>query len=141
MAFKRRRTTFTMAAATHSVDIGLGAAVARVHRIEIKGDDADVDTNATFALTDAEGRSLLDALALDAGTDDSSVLATSQTYSTVGVGRNLTAIEAEVVDRDGDASADTEGLYAPPIAVSPVTLDVAAGTSGDAYEVTLFVEV
>lgn len=132
-------TTGGSGTGTATIDLGLGFAYAEVLRVEFKGDDANVDTNNTFAITDAEGRSILDALALDAGTDDSSVKATSQSFSTVGVARSLTSIEAEVVDRDGDASADTEGLYAPLIAKSPITIDLAAGTDGDVHQVNVFV--
>src|SRR3972149_5975421 len=131
MAYKRRRTTITMAGATATKELGLGAAYGRVVKVEVKGDDADVDTNATFALTDAEGRELLAAFAIDGGTDDSTALHTSQDFSTFGVGFSPPAPEAAAVDAAGDASADTEGLVNHPIAKSPVTIDVAAGTATD----------
>jgi hypothetical protein len=141
MSIKRRRTTITMAGATASVDLGLGAPYGKVFKVEIKGDDADVDINATFAITDAEGRKVLAATAVDAGTDDSTALTTSQDFSTVGVGFYLGPIESTIYDAGGDPSADTEGVAPGMVAKSPVTIDVAAGTATDVYEVTLFVEV
>lgn len=141
MTIKRRRTTITMAAATGSVDVGLGSPYARILKFEVKGDDADVDLNTTFAIVDAEGREILAAVALDAGTDDSVSLHTSQDFSTVGIGNYLTAPEVDVIDAAGDYSADTEGLVVPPIAKSPVTWNLAAGTATDVFELTLFVEV
>lgn len=142
MTIKRRTVTLTTdSGGNASAELGLGAAYAKVLKFEFKGDDANVDVNNTLALTDADGRSIVDAIALDGGTDDSSIKATEQSYSTVGVGRFVTSIEAEVLDRDGDASADTEGLYAPPIARSPLTVALASGTEGDVHRVHVFVEV
>lgn len=140
MTIKRRRTTVTMAAATGSVELGLGAPYARVLRFEVKGDDGDVDNNTTFAIADAEGRAILTAIALDAGTDDSTPLTTNTDYSTVGLGYNLIFDEAKNLMSSGAIGTDNVG-GAPPIAKSPVTISLAAGTSGDVFEITLFVEV
>src|SRR5512134_452329 len=100
MAFKKRvapllttGTTGGTGAGTAQTEVGLGAAYGLVLGFEFKGDDADVDTNNTLKLTDADGRVILAATALDAGTDDSVTLLTNQTYSTVGVRRMLTVEE------------------------------------------------
>jgi hypothetical protein len=142
MAIKRRRGTITTGAAgTGTLELSLGAAYAELLKVEFKGDSTDVDTNNTWAITDADGRAALVATAIDAGADDSTALQTDPTYSGAGRGIWLSAAEANVVDAGGDFSADTEGLVAPPICASPVTIALAAGTSGDVHEVTLFVRV
>ncbi len=141
MAIKKRTTTYTMAAATGSCTLGLGAAYGKVLKVEWKGDDADVDTNATIGIVDADGRQILAATAMDAGTDDSSARHTGQTYSTVGIGLYLSPNEADGIGADGSAVATAEGLSSAPIAQSPVTIAFTAGTSGDVYQVSLFVEV
>ena len=140
MAIKRRRTTVTMAGATASVELGLGAPYGRPLRFEVKGDDADVDTNATFAITDAEGRLVLTAIALDAGSDDSTVKATNQDFSTVGLAYALVNDEAKSLMSSGAVGTDNVG-GGPLIAKSPLTIDIAAGTATDVYELTVFVEV
>ena len=140
MALKRRRKTITMAGATGSVAIGLGAAFARVLRIEVKGDDANVDADTTFAITDADGRLVLTAIALDAGTDDSTVKATDQGFSTVGLAYALVNDEAKSLLSSGAVATDNVG-GGPVIAASPVTVALAAGTSTDVFEITLVVEV
>lgn len=131
-------------------NIGLGAEYGRVLKFEFKGDDADVDTNNTLQLIDANGRQLLAALALDGGTDDSTALNTDQeciigtavtTVSTFGVGYYLGPNEVDVIDESGDASANTEGMTVGVIAKSPVTAVLASGTDGDWHRVALFVEV
>ena len=141
MTIKRRRAVLTMAAATGTKEIGLGAAYGKIFKVEIKGDDANVDNNGTFAIADAEGREIMAAKALDPGTDDATALHTSQDYSTFGVGFYLAPNEVDVMDSSGDVSVDTEGVVPGVVAKSPVTVSVASGTSGDAFEITLFVEV
>jgi hypothetical protein len=142
---KRRKVTLTTgvdgATGTAAGLISLGAPYAKVLGFEFKGDDANVDTNNTLKLTDADGRIIFAATALDGGTDDGTVKLTSQDFSTVGLRKMLTVAEADVIDQAGDASADTEGVVAPPIAKSPVTVNIAAGTDGDVHEVSLFVEL
>jgi len=130
-------------------NIGLGSAYARVLGFEFKGDDADVDTNNTLELTDADGRLLLVATAFDAGgttsdeyTEQEAAIGTTvSAASTVGVFRIVGYPEALYVDAAGDASADTEGMVAGVFAKSPVTATIAAGTDGDWQRVTLWVEV
>jgi hypothetical protein len=148
MAIKKRTATLvtgtTGAPSTGEADIelGLGAAYARVFKVEVKGDDANVDSNAQFAITDADGREILVATAIDGGTDDSTALKTEQSYSTVGVGFYLTAIETDIKNgEDGVSYSETEGLFAAPLARSPVTINITAGTDGDEHRVHLFVEV
>lgn len=144
MAIKSRSITLTTGTdgptGTATGELGLGAAFGRILKVEFKGDDANVDSNNTLAITDKDGRVIFAATALDAGTDDSTSKNTEQGFSTVGVGFYLTAAEAEVRDRGGDASADTEGLVAPPVARGPVTIDIAAGTDGDVQKVILLVD-
>jgi hypothetical protein len=144
MAIKRRRVTLTTgtdgATTTASGDISLGAAYGRILRVEFKGDDANVDVNNTLALTDAEGRIVLTAIALDAGTDDSSVKATNQDYSTVGVAYALVNDEAKSLLSSGAVGTDNVG-GGPCVAASPVTVDIAAGTDADVHQITLYVEV
>jgi hypothetical protein len=151
MTIKRRRvelTTGTTHAGAGAVagearrELGLGAAFGKIVKVEFKGDAADVDANNTLEILDAEGREILVATALDGGTDDSTALKTSQDFSTVGVGFFLTAIETDIRNgEDGVAYTATEGLFAPPVAKSPVTITIAAGTDTDVHEVTLLVEV
>lgn len=144
MAIKRRRVTLTTGTdgptGTASGDISLGAAYARLLRLEFKGDDANVDINNTISLTDAEGRLSLTASAQDGGTDDSTVKATNQSYSTVGVAFALVNDEAKSLMSDGTVGTDNVG-GGPLIAASPVTVDIAAGTDGDVHQITLYVEV
>jgi hypothetical protein len=124
------------------LEVGLGAAYAKVFKVEFKGDDSGVDANNTLTLTDADGREVLVATALDGGTDDSTALKTEQDYSTVGVGFYLTALETDIRDADaGAAYSATEGLFAPMLARSPVTITIESGTDGDEHRVHLFVEV
>lgn len=146
MTIKARKASLTMAAATGSVDIGLGAAYGRVLKFEVKGDDANVDSNNTFEILDADGRIVFTATALDFGSDDSTAKTTAQvnfagSANTVGLGYYLTPIETTVIDAGGDAEANTEGPPDGMFARSPVTCNFAAGTSGDVYEITLLVEV
>jgi len=140
MAIKSRRKTLTMAATTGSVEIGLGAPYARLLRLEVKGDDANVDADSTFALVDADGRKALVAFEIDAGADDSTVLDTDQGFSTVGKAFALVFDEAKSLMSTGVLQTDNVGGGAL-IAKSPVTCSVAAGTSGDVFEITLIVEV
>ena len=141
MAIKRRRKVVTVAGTSESIDIGLGAAYARVLRVEIKGDDANVDAGTTFAITDAEGRLVLTAGDMgDAGRDDSTTKRTSQVYSTVGEGYSLVYDEALTWHSAGALATDNVG-GGPLIATSPVTVALASAVDGDAFEITLFVEV
>lgn len=142
MAFKKRTITLTTGGAgTASGELGLGAKYGRVFKVEFKGDDADVDTNNTLAITDNSGRKVLAATALDGGTDDSSALMTEQSYSTVGRGFYLGPVESDIVDQGGDFSANTEGQPYGVLAESPVTVAIASGTEGDVHRIHLFVEV
>lgn len=140
MSFHRKKKTHTMTGATGSFNMHLGAQYVRVHKVEIKGDDADVDSNTEFTITDADGRLVMASKAVDAGTDDSSVLATSQDYSTVGKGYYLCPNEADKIGVDAAAITDNQGSGSGVLARSPVTVAIAAGTSGDAFEVSLLVE-
>lgn len=140
MAIKARTKVLTMAATTGSVAIGLGAAYARLLRIEVKGDDADVNASTTFAITDAAGRKPLTAVAIDGGTDDSTPLDTNTVYSAFGVGRDLVNDEAKSMMSTGVLGTDNVG-GGPLIAKSPVTVSAASGTSGDVFQITLIVEV
>jgi hypothetical protein len=144
MAIKRRRVTLTTgtdgATGTASGTISLGAAYGRILRVEFKGDDANVDVNNTLELVDAEGRLCLTAVALDGGTDDSTVKTTNQSYSTVGLGYPLVNDEAKSLMSSGAIQTDNVG-GGPVIAASPVTVNIAAGTDGDVHQVTLYVEV
>lgn len=141
MAIVRRRTTITMAAATASKDLGLGAPFARLIRVEIKGDDANVNDATTFSLTDDEGRLVLTAVDVgDAGRDDSTTKRTSQSFSTVGEAYTLVNDEALNLLSSGAVATDNVG-GGPVIAKSPVTIGVASGTSGDVFEVTIYAEV
>lgn len=131
--------------------IGLGAVYGKVLAFEFKGDDTDVDSNATLELKDADGKLLLTAVALDAGTDDGTVKNTQQNAiigttvsvaSTFGVGFDLVAEEDKVMGADGVATTDNVGAGSGGrFAKSPVTATIAAGTNGDWHRVTLWVEV
>lgn len=133
-------------------NIGLGAAYGKVMSFEFKGDDADVDTNNTLELTDADGRIIFKATALDAGTDDSTLKNTEQeaiigetvaAASTVGVRFGLSEDEDSVYQ--GSAGALTTDNVGPAglgiFAKSPVTATIASGTDGDWHRVSLWVEV
>lgn len=131
-------------------NIGLGAEYGRIVGFEFKGDDADVDTNNTLALTDAKGRIIFTATALDAGTDDSTLKRTSQedvigttvsAVSTVGVSFQIVEEEDRVYGQDGVLTTDNVGAGGPVFAKSPVTATIAAGTDGDWHRVGLWVEV
>lgn len=145
MAIKRRRVTATTgtdgATTTFSKDISLGASYALIYKIEIKGDDTNVDSSAGYTVTDAEGRLLLTLAAFDAGPDDSSTKATNQVYSTVGRALWLAPLETDVVDAGGDFSANTEGNAGPVVAASPITVAQTGGTDGDVFQITAYVEV
>jgi hypothetical protein len=148
MAIKRRYarlttgTTGGTGTGTAQARIGLGAPYGTVLGFEFKGDDANVDANNTLALTDADGRLVLKATALDAGTDDSTLKRTSQDFSTVGVRGGLVEDEAEVYQGSAGAkTTDNVGAGGGILAKSPITVDIAAGTDGDVQEVALFVEV
>lgn len=134
------------------VNIGLGAVYGKVLGFEFKGDDADVDTNNTLALTDASGRIIFKATALDGGTDDSTLKNTDQesvigtavsAASTVGVRFALTEDEDSVYQGSAGAlTTDNVGAAgAGIIAKSPVTATIASGTDGDWHRVGLYVEV
>lgn len=129
------------ATTTGSKTVGLGAAYAKVLKLEVKGDDANVEATATILVTDADGRIIFSDSGLDFGTDDSTSKQTEQGYSTVGLGIYPVPVETEVIDRLGDPSADTEGVSPALIARSPLTVALSSGTDGDAYRVHVFVEV
>lgn len=140
MAVKRRAKQYTMAAATGSTEIGLGTPYARILRLEIKGDDGNVDDTTTLELIDGEGRLILTAFDIgDAGRDDSTTKRTSQTFSTVGEAYALVNDEALSLLSSGAVGTDNVG-GGPVVAKSPVTVNFAAGTSGDVFEVALYVD-
>lgn len=148
MAIKRRVGTLTTGTTggtgtgTARLSIGLGAVYGKVLAFEFKGDDADVDTNNTLALTDATGRLILKATAFDAGADDSNEKATNQDYSTVGIYRSLIDDEDNLIQGTaGAASTDNVGGVPGRPAKSPIQVDIAAGTDGDVHQVVLWVEV
>jgi len=150
MALKRRvaetlvtGTTGDGVTTTAQTDVGLGAAFGKIIAIEIKGNDGDVDVNNTFAITDANGRLILKATAVDAGADDSTLLATNQDYSTVGVYYSLIEDEARGLQSTiGAVATDNVGSAGKGVpAKSPVTISLAAGTDGDEHQVVLWVEV
>ena len=151
MAIKRRVGVLTTggsgagggATGTASLDISLGAAYGKVFGIEVKGDDANVDVNNTIALTDATGKLILKATALDAGADDSTLKSTNQEFSTVGVYYDLVGDEARALQSTiGAVTTDNVGAGSGGVpAKSPVTVDLAAGTDGDVHQVVLWVEV
>lgn len=121
-----------------------------VRAVEFKGDDADVDTNNTIAISDCEGRRVFAATALDAGgttsdeyTDQLSVIGTTvSAASTVGVQFGLGYIETAYVDDNTtrDISADTEGVITGVMCRGPLTVTLAAGTDGDWHRVGVWVE-
>lgn len=151
MALKRRTGILTTGGSgagggstgTASRDIGLGAAYGTVVGVEVKGDDADVDVNNTIAITDANGRLILKATAVDAGADDSTLKSTNQDYSTVGVYYSLVEDEARGLQSTiGAVATDNVGAAGKGVpAKSPVTVALASGTDGDVHQVVLWVEV
>ena len=149
MTIKKRTGTLTTGTTggsgtgTATLDVGLGAAYAKIFRFEFKGDDANVDANNTIELVDADGRIVLKATALDAGTDDATLKSTEQSYSTVGVAYDLVNDEARALQGSiGAVTTDNVGAGSGGIlARSPVTINIAAGTDGDVQRVHLFVEV
>jgi hypothetical protein len=138
--FNRKKKQHTMAAGTGSFVMHLGAKYVRIHKLELKGDDADVDNNMTVQIVDADGRIILAATALDGGTDDSTTKATAQGFSTFGVAKWLCPNEADLVGQDGVAVTDNQGATSGVIARSPVTVNLAAGSAGDVFELGLLVE-
>jgi hypothetical protein len=140
---KRTISTITIgtdgATTTGSKTVSLGAAVGFVRKIEVKGDDGNVEATATILVTDADGRIIFSDSGLDFGTDDSTSKQTEQSYSTVGLGIYPIAVEAEHINRVGTSDADMGGSYIP--AVSPLTVALSSGTDGDVYRVHVFVEV
>lgn len=122
-------------------ELGLGAKWGKILKVEVKGDDANVDTNNTFAITDNAGRIIFPATALDFGTDDGTVKSTEQGYSTVGLSIFPTATESQVYDQGGDAAANTEGPGPSLVAETPLLITLAAGTDGDVHRIHVFVEV
>jgi hypothetical protein len=131
-------------------NIGLGAVFGKVLAFEFKGDDANVDTDNTLELKDADGRTLLTAIALDAGgttTDqytqqETAIGTTVAAVSTVGVRKDLVYLEADAVGADGVATTDNVGAGSGGVyAKSPVTVTIVAGTDGDWQRVGLWVEV
>jgi len=146
MAIKKRTIdTITIgtdgATTTGSKTVGLGAAYAKVIKLEIKGDDGNVEATATLVVTDADGRVVAKATSVDFGADDSTVKSTEQSYSTVGLSIYPTALETDVFDTGGDPAANTEGPGPSIIARSPLTVALSSGTDGDVYRVHVFVEV
>ncbi len=129
--------------------IGLGSKYGLVHGFEFKGDDANVDTNNTVALSDSRGRTIFAATALDGGDTTSdefteqtrAIGATVSAASTVGVYTRLTPLETTVYDVNGDPEANTEGPPGGMFAESPVLVTLASGTDGDYHRVILWVEV
>jgi len=141
MTIRKRTITLTSnGSGAASGELGLGCKYGRIFKVEFKGDDADVDTNNTLAITDNAGRAVLAATAFDGGTDDSTAKKTEQSFSTVGVGFYLGPVESDVYDAGGDASANTEGQAIGVLAESPVTIAIASGTEGDVHRIHLFVE-
>lgn len=147
MAIKKRTiSTITIgtdgATTTGSKTVSLGAAYGSVRKIEVKGDDGNVEATATILVTDADGRIVFSDSGLDFGTDDSTAKQTEQSYSTVGLGIYPGPVETEVIDRLGDPSADTEGVTGGGVfAASPLTVALSSGTDGDVYRVHVWVEV
>ncbi len=122
-------------------NLGLGAKYGKVQKLEVKGDDANVEATATILVTDAGGRIVYSDSSLDFGTDDATVKQTEQSYSTVGLGIYITPVETEEIDRLGDPAADTEGTAPGVFAESPLTVVISSGTDGDKYKVHAWVEV
>jgi hypothetical protein len=146
MAIKKRTiSSITIgtdgATTTGSKTVSLGAPYGAVRKIEVKGDDGNVEATATIVVTDADGRIVFSDSGLDFGADDATVKQTEQGYSTVGLGIYLAPVETEVIDRLGDPAADTEGLAGGILAASPLTVALSSGTDGDVYRVHVFVEV
>lgn len=145
MIKKRTINTITIgtdgSTGTGSKAVGLGSAYAKILKIEVKGDDGNVEATATLACTDADGRVVARASGVDFGADDSTVKSTEQSYSTVGLSLYPVALETDVFDTGGDPSANTEGVAPPVIARSPLTVALSSGTDGDVYRVHVFVEV
>jgi hypothetical protein len=130
-------------------NIGLGSTYGEILGIEFKGDDADVNASTTFAFSDADGRTLLPAMVVDAGgttrdeyTDQECIIgATVGVASTVGDFQVPGYDPGRVFDSAGDVSAATEGKNMGIFAKSPVTVTGAAGTDGDYFRVGLWVRV
>ena len=129
--------------------ISLGAAYGKIMAFEFKGDDAGVDVNNTLELKDADGRTLLTAVALDAGDttfdqyseQNSAIGSTVSAVSTVGAALFLGSTSAQCYETDGTAVAADQGFVNGVFAKSPVDVTIAAGTDGDWQRVTLWVEV
>lgn len=127
---------------TGAKSVGLGATYGSVRKIEVKGDDTNVDTTTTLVVTDADGRLVFTKGATDFGGDDSTSKQTEQSYSTVGLGMYLVPDEAETFDRAGEVSAANTGEAGAGImARSPLTVTFGSGTDGDVFRVHVFVEV
>ena len=132
--------------------IGLGAQYGRVCALEVKGDDANVDTNASLNIVDAEGRLIITAMTLDAGdttfddwTAQTPVIGTTVTSaSTVGylIGLEYQGTQRYSTAATPDASADAEGHGVSGVfAKSPLVVTLTAGTDGDWHRVGVWVEV
>lgn len=127
---------------TGSKSVGLGATYGAVRKVEVKGDDTNVDTTTALLITDADGRIVFSKGATDFGPDDSTSKQTEQSYSTVGLGMYLVPDEAETFDRNGEVSAANAGEAGNGIfARSPLTVALSSGTDGDVFRVHVFVEV
>jgi hypothetical protein len=128
-------------------NIGLGAPYGRVMAIEVKGDDADVDTNASLALEDAHGRKIVAGITLDAGATTFDEYTSQEAIiggltSTVGYLIKIGYPEDQAYNSEGDAAADTEGHSDSGVfAKSPVLATLTAGTDGDVHRVGLWVEI
>lgn len=137
------------ATGTFVKNIGLGSVYGQILGIEYKGDDADVNASTTFAFTDADGRTLLPAMAIDAGGTTRDEYTSQEVIVAGGVGTNSTVGDFQVpgydpgrvFDSAGDVSAATEGKNMGIFAKSPVTVTGAAGTDGDAFRIGLWVRV
>lgn len=133
-------------------NIGLGAPYGEIVGIEFKGDDANVNASTTFAFTDAVGRVILPAMAIDAGgttrdeyTNQEALIGATVggagTPSTVGDFQVPGTDPGRVYDSAGDLSAATEGKVMGKFAKSPVTVTGASGTDGDYFRIGLWVRV
>ncbi len=137
------------ATGTFVKNIGLGSEYGEICGIEFKGDDADVNASTTFAFTDADGRVILPAMAVDAGDTTRDEYTNQEVIigGTVGVASTVGDFQvpgtdpARVFDSAGDASAATEGKVMGKFAKSPVTVTGASGTDGDYFRVGLWVRV
>jgi hypothetical protein len=137
MAIKKRSTgTITQATGSSTV-LGLGAAYAKILRVEFKA-ITGTDTNPTLAITDADGRIVFKATAMDPTTDDSTAKTTEQTTSTKGI--TVIPSYPAALALENDATAGTVGATGV-IARSPITLTQAAGTDGETSRIHVFVEV